>query len=85
VVSARNDEVRLVLPVDPRYIDVAVAAAEALAERAGVNGRELAAIRDHVHDVVAERMTDLDDSEVILFYEVGDGFLGLRVEAGATS
>jgi hypothetical protein len=85
VAALHNDEVRIVLPVDPRYIDVAVAAAETLADRAGVNGRELAAIRDQVQAIVAQRMTDLDDTEVVLHYEVGDGFLGLRVERGVTS
>ena len=80
-----NDEVRLVLPVDARYVDVAVAAAETLADRAGVDARELVVIRDQVHEVVAQRIIDVDDAEVVLHYDIGDGFLGLRIEAGVTS
>ena len=35
--------------------------------------------------IVSQRMTDLGDTDVVLHYEVGDGFLGLRVEPGVTS
>ena len=79
------DEIRLLLPADPRYLDVAIAAIEALADRAGVDADELAALRAVVYDELGE-MVGRRSSDVVAFcYEVGDGYLGLRLESGDTS
>ena len=80
-----TDEIRLAVPADPRYLDVAVAAIEALADRAGIDSDDLAALRPIVHDALGQRVSR-DASEVVVFcYSLGDGYLGLRVEAGVTS
>ena len=80
----RDEEtIRLTIPADPQYVDVAVAAIEALADRAGVDGDELIAIRGAVHRVLAERLAERNDDnssgEVVLRYAVGDGYLGVKV------
>jgi len=80
-----SDEIRLVLPADPRYLDVAVAAIETLADRAGIDADDLAAIRAHVHDALGQRVSHRSSDVVALCYEVGDGFLGVRLESGDTS
>lgn len=80
-----SDEIRLVLPADPRYLDVAVAAIETLADRAGIDPDELAAMRALVHDALGERVSHRSSDVVVLCYEVGDGFLGVRLESGDTS
>lgn len=80
-----SDEIRLVLPADPRYLDVAVAAIETLADRAGVDADDLAAMRALVHDALGERVSHRASDVVVLCYEVGDGFLGVRLESGDTS
>ena len=79
------DEIRLVLPADPRYLDVAVAAIETLADRAGIDADDLAAMRALVHDALGERVSHRSSDVVALCYEVGDGFLGVRLESGDTS
>ena len=80
-----SDEIRLVLPADPRYLDVAVAAIETLADRAGIDADDLAAMRAMVHDALGERVSHHSSEVVVLCYEVGDGFLGVRLESGDTS
>ena len=80
-----SDEIRLVLPADPRYLDVAVAAIETLADRAGIDSDDLAAMRALVHDALGERVSHRGTDSVALCYEVGDGFLGVRLESGDTS
>jgi hypothetical protein len=79
------DEIRLVLPADLRYLDVAVAAIETLADRAGIDSEELASMRALVHDALGERLSHRTTDIVALVYEVGDGFLGVRLETGDTS
>jgi len=80
-----SDEIRLVLPADPRYLDVAVAAIETLADRAGIDADELAEMRALVHDALGERVSHRSSNVVALCYEVGDGFLGVRLESGDTA
>ena len=80
-----SDEIRLVLPADPRYLDVAVAAIETLADRAGIDADDLAAMRALVHDALGERVSHRSSDVVVLCYEVGDGFLGVRLESADTS
>jgi anti-sigma regulatory factor (Ser/Thr protein kinase) len=79
------DQIRMVLPADPRYLDVAVAAIETLADRAGIDADDLAEMRALVHDALGERVSHRSSDEVVLCYEVGDGYLGVRLESGATS
>jgi hypothetical protein len=79
------DEIRLVLPADSRYLDVAVAAIETLADRAGIDADDLAELRASVHDALGERLSHRTSDVVTLCYEVGDGFLGLRLETDDTS
>jgi hypothetical protein len=79
------DEIRLMLPADPRYLDVAVAAIETLADRAGVDADDLAAMRALVHDALGEKLSHRSSEVVVLCYEVGDGYLGVRLESGDTS
>jgi hypothetical protein len=79
------DEIRLLLPADLRYLDVAVAAIETLADRAGIDPDEVGAISAHVHDALGERLSHRDGDAVTLCYEVGDGYLGVRLETADTS
>jgi hypothetical protein len=79
------DEIRLLLPADPRYLDVAIAAIETLADRAGIDADELAAISAHVHDALGQRLSHREGDQVTLCYEVGDGYLGMRLETADTS
>jgi len=79
------DEIRLLLPADPRYLDVALAAIETLADRAGIDADELAAISAHVHDALGQRLSHRGGDQVMLCYEVGDGYLGMRLETADTS
>jgi hypothetical protein len=74
----------MVLPADPRYIDIAIGAIEALADRAGVDRDDVRALHAQVHEVIGARLARGDGATVTLLYEVGDGFLGVRVD-GATS
>lgn len=80
----KDDVIRLVLPADPRYLDVAIATVEALADRCGVDSGDVATLRAAIHDVLGERLAGRDGDEIVLRYEVGDGFLGVRFE-GDTS
>ena len=80
-----TDEIRLTLPADSRYLDVAVAAIEALADRAGIDPDDLAALRPIVHDALGQRVSRDESEAVVLCYSLGDGYVGLRVEAGVTS
>jgi hypothetical protein len=79
------DEIRIALPADPRYVDVAVAAIETLADRAGVDADDLAAIRALVHDALGQKLSRRTEDVIHLVYEVGDGYLGVRLESGDTS
>jgi hypothetical protein len=79
------DEIRMTLPADPRYLDVAIAAIETLADRAGIDAGDLASIRALVHDALGQRLSQRADDPVVLCYEVGAGFLGVRLETGHTS
>ena len=81
------DLIIIELPTDPRYLDVAVAAAEALATRAGIDKNDVADLRAHVHAALRERLARRNGERVVLRYDVGDGFLGVRVEevSGVTS
>jgi hypothetical protein len=75
-----TDRIELTVPADPRYLDVAVAAMEALADRAGVPSEDLAGLRDAIHDALEQRLDDGKAHEQVhLAYEIGDGFLGVRV------
>jgi anti-sigma regulatory factor (Ser/Thr protein kinase) len=74
-----TDVVTMELPGDERFIAVAVAAAEALATRAGVNRKELARLRTAVHAVFVDHGSFDNDARVVLRYELGDGFLAVRV------
>jgi hypothetical protein len=77
------DVLTLVVPDDSRYLGVAVAAVEGLALRAGVDKDEVAALRDHLEEAFAARFgKGPAGSSVMLRYEVGDGFLGLRLLDG---
>jgi hypothetical protein len=81
------DTIAIELPTDPRYIDVAVAAAEALASRAGLDKDDVAELRARVHAALGERLSHREGQRVVLRYDVGEGFLGVRVEeiTGVTS
>lgn len=80
-----SDEIRIALPADSRYLDVAVAAIETLADRAGVDSDDLAAIRALVHDALGQKLSRRSDDVIVLVYEVGDGYLGVRLDSGETS
>lgn len=73
------ETITIELPIDPRYLDVAVAAVEALAQRAGLDKDDLTELRSQVHDALGERLGRRGGGRVVLRYDVGDGFLGLRV------
>ena len=81
------DTIVIELPTDPRYLDVAIAAAEALATRAGIDKNDVTDLRDQVHAALSERLGRRDGQRVVLRYDVGEGFLGVRVEeaSGVTS
>ena len=74
-----SEEIRLVLPAQSRYVDVAVATMEALADRCGIDAEGVAAIRAQVYEAVGERLSHCVGESVVLSYEVGDGFLGVRL------
>jgi hypothetical protein len=80
-----GEQIRLVLPAQSRYVDVAVATMEALAERSGIDAEGVSAIRAQVYEVLGERMSHYTGESVVLCYEVGDGFLGVRLEEEDTS
>ena len=79
------DEIRLALPADPRYLDVAVAAVVTLADRAGLDSEDVAALRALVHDALGQKVSHRAEAVVTLCYEVGDGYLGVRLETSDTS
>jgi hypothetical protein len=74
-----GEEIRLVLPAQSRYVDVALATMEALADRSGIDADGIAAIRAQVYEVLGERVSRCVGDSVVLSYEVGDGFLGVRL------
>ncbi|HEX2381824.1 MAG TPA: hypothetical protein VHI95_04255 [Acidimicrobiales bacterium] len=74
-----GEEIRLVLPAQSRYVDVAVATMEALADRSGIDANGVAAIRAQVYEALGERVSRCKGENVVLCYEVGDGFLGVRL------
>ena len=74
-----SEEIRLVLPAQSRYVDVAVATMEALADRCGIDVEGVGAIRAQVYEVLGERVSRCVGESVVLSYEVGDGFLGVRL------
>ena len=76
------ETVTLALPADPRFVEVALATAEALATRAGMEKRDIADLRDQLHALLTRRLGQGGD-RVVLRYEVGEGFLGLRVDDAA--
>ena len=81
--EATPDVLTLVVPDDPRYLAVAVATVEGLAVRAGVDKEQVAALRDHVEEAFGTRFgKGPAGSTMTLRYEVGDGFLGLRLVDG---
>jgi hypothetical protein len=75
-----GEEIRLVIPAQSRYIDVAVATIEALAERSRIDADGVAAIRAQVYEALGERVSHCTAESLVLRYEVGDGFLGVRLE-----
>jgi hypothetical protein len=75
-----GEEIRLVLPSQSRYLDVALATMEALADRSGVDADGVAALRAQVYEVLGERISHRSGDVVVLCYEVGDGFLGVRLD-----
>ena len=74
-----GEEIRLVLPAQSRYVDVAVATMEALADRSGIDAEGIAAIRAQVYEVLGERVSRCGGESVVLCYEVGHGFWGMRL------
>ena len=78
-----DEPVRLELPADPRFVDVALAAVETLAKHVGMDRDDIAELRDDLRRVLVERM-QRGGPRVVLRYELGDGFLGLRVDDGAS-
>ncbi len=82
-----GESVKLELPADPRLVDVALAAVESLAKHVGMDRDDIAELRDDFRGVLLERM-QRGGARVVLTYELGDGFLGLRVDdapSGVTS
>jgi hypothetical protein len=82
-----GEPVKLELPADPRFVDVALAAVETLAKHVGMDRDEIAELRDDLRGVLLERM-QRGSGRVVLRYELGEGFLGLRVDdapSGVTS
>jgi hypothetical protein len=79
-----GDQIRLVLPAESRYLDVALTAMEVLAERSGVDPVEIAGLRARIHEVLGERVSHRSGEELELRFEVGDGYLGVRL-VGDTS
>ena len=77
------EPVRLELPADPRYVDVALAAVETLAKHVGMDRDDIAELREELRKVLLERM-QRGGSRVVLRYELGDGFLGLRFDDGTS-
>jgi hypothetical protein len=78
------DVLTLAVPDDPRYLGVAVATAEALAVRAGIDKEQLAGLVGQLEVAVGERFGQgRSGGRLTLRYEVGDGFLGLRLLNGA--
>ncbi len=77
-------QIRLVLPADHRYLDVAIATAETLADRCGLDPDDVAALHEQIHRALDERLRHRRGDTVTLCYEVGDGFLGVRLD-GDTS
>jgi hypothetical protein len=82
--SVAGEEITLVLPSQSRYLDVAVATMEALADKSGVDAEGVAALRTRVYEILGERIGRCSGDVVVLLYEVGDGYLGVRV-GGDTS
>lgn len=86
MVAATPDVLTLDVPNDPRYLSVAIATVEALALRAGVDRDEVATLLDHLDDAFAARFArGQAGGRVTLRYEVGDGFLGLRLSGPSSS
>jgi len=78
------DLVTLELPVDPRFVEVTLATTEALATRAGMDKADIAELREQVRAALSERLSQRGPGRVVLRYEVGEGFLGLRVDGAST-
>jgi len=78
--SVAGEEIRLVLPAQARYLDVALAAMQSLADRSGIDADGVAAISAQVYEVLGERISRCRGDSVVLRYEVGDGYLGVRLE-----
>lgn len=77
-----DDIISIAMPTDPRYLDAAVAAVEALAARAGIDKNQMCDLRSSVQAALSDRIAGHGAGRIVLRYDVGDGFLGLRVEEG---
>lgn len=75
-----DDVISIAMPTDPRYLDAAVAAVEALAVRAGIDKNQMCDLRSSVQAALSDRIARHGAGRIVLRYDVGDGFLGLRVE-----
>lgn len=80
-----EDTIRIDLPGDPRYLDAAVAAVEALAGPAGLDKDDLSDLRSRVRAALSDRLARQRPGRFVLSYDVGDGFLGMRVVDGFES
>jgi len=78
-----GEPVKLELPADPRFVDVALAAVETLAKHVGMDRDEIAELRDDRYRVYRS-LQQRGGGRVVLSYELGDGFLGLRVDDAAS-
>jgi hypothetical protein len=90
-VPQESETVRLVIPTDAEYVDVALAAVVALGERAGVDAVDLGRWRGMIRAAVDDKAR-AGAAAVEFRYDVGDGYLGVTVtgtpsaaEAGLTS
>ncbi|MEO7556684.1 MAG: hypothetical protein ABIV94_08800 [Acidimicrobiales bacterium] len=84
--AAAPDVLTLEVPDDVRYLGLAVATVEALALRAGVDRDDVVDLREGLRDAFGARFGRSQGSgRIVLRYEVGDGFLGVRLLDGAAT
>jgi hypothetical protein len=76
-----SDHLVLTVPDDPRYLGVVVVTMAALAQRAGIDKDDLAGMWSQVEAAIGARLGQ-GGGPVTLRYEVGDGFLGVRLLDG---
>jgi len=79
-----GDTIRLVLPAGTTYLDIALGLIATLAERSSLDPDGVAGLLGHAGPLLEARVIAAGTPHVRLGYEVGEGFLGLRVE-GVTS